>query len=100
MILVADREMVVQPDQRVSTDWVHVDACRLGCRERMDCAAIERAFRRLLQLDRGQAWPPILGHWEDGRFVVDDGRHEYLAALALGRERVFVAWLEPAPVEE
>jgi len=30
------------------------------------------------------------------RFLVDDGRHDYLAALMLGRERLFVCWLEQA----
>ena len=94
MLTCEDRQMVVQPHQRVQTAWVHVDMCQLGSRVRMDCAAIERAYRRLLHLDQGQVWPPVVGHWEGERFVVDDGRHEYLAVLALGRTRVFVAWLE------
>jgi hypothetical protein len=36
-------------------------------------------------------------HWEDGRFVVCDGRHDYLAALMIGRDKLFVYWLEAAP---
>lgn len=36
-------------------------------------------------------------HWEDGRFVVCDGRHDYLAALMIGRDKLFVCWLEAAP---
>jgi hypothetical protein len=34
------------------------------------------------------------------RFLVDDGRHDYLAALMLGREKIFVCWLtdvRPSP---
>ena len=40
---------------------------------------------------------PIVGHWEDGRFVVCDGRHDYLAALMIGRDKLFVCWLEATP---
>ena len=71
-----------------------MDACRLACRERMDCAAIERAYRRYLQAGGAQFWPPIVGRWEGERFAVLDGRHELLALMALGREKVFVAWTE------
>jgi hypothetical protein len=42
-------------------------------------------------------WPPIVGHWEDGRLVVCDGRPDYLAALMIGRDKLFVCWLEVAP---
>ncbi|HWQ55675.1 MAG TPA: hypothetical protein VN442_18455 [Bryobacteraceae bacterium] len=90
---VEDRSLKVAPEQRVETAWVDIDACKLGCRERMDFAAIERAGRKNLQLGKCQTWPPIVGHWEGERFVVVDGRHEFLACLALGRERLFVAWI-------
>jgi hypothetical protein len=118
--VIEDRSMVVQPDEIVKTAWVPVDQCVIGCRDRMDFAAIERAGRKLLQIGRAQTWPPINGEWERvpggvprcggscgdadceraakaapvERFVVHDGRHEFLAALALGREKVFVAWRE------
>jgi hypothetical protein len=89
-----DRSVFVQPDQRVKTEWIDIDRCRLGNRARMDFAAIERAGRQYVQAGDGQIWPPIVGHWADERFTVCDGRHEYLALLALGRERIFVAWIE------
>jgi hypothetical protein len=97
--MIEDRSMVIQPDEIVVTAWVPVDQCVIGCRDRMDFAAIERAGRRLLQIGRAQTWPPIVGTWEGigsvtQRFIVLDGRHEFLAALALGREKVFVAWRE------
>jgi hypothetical protein len=94
-VLLEDRHVKVEPGQRVVTDWVDIDLCVLGCRERMDFVAVERAGRRLLRLGGSMTWPPPVGQWrDDGRFVVLDGRHELLAALALGREKVFVCWVE------
>lgn len=55
---------------------------------------MEKKWRRLLQQGEAACWPPIVGHWEDDRFVVCDGRHEYVASLMLGRARIYVAWLE------
>lgn len=90
-----DRSLFVQPSQVVKTEWVDIDSCVMACRERMDFAAIERAGRRILQAGECQMWPPPYGHWSGTRFVICDGRHEYLASLALGRTKLFVAWLEP-----
>jgi hypothetical protein len=93
-VLVAeDRSMCVQPHQVVQTAWVDIDLCKLGCRMPMSPEAVEKKFRRLLNLGDCAPWPPIVGHWEGERFLVDDGRHDYLAALMLGREKVFVCWL-------
>jgi hypothetical protein len=50
----------------------------------------------LLNLGKCAPWPPVIGHWEGGRFLVDDGRHDYLAALMIGRDKLFVCWLEGA----
>jgi hypothetical protein len=101
-VLVAeDRSMCVQPYQTVQTAWVDIDLCKLGCRVPMSPEAVEKRFRRLLNLGDCAPWPPIVGHWEGERFVVDDGRHDYLAALMLGREKVFVCWLHdvhPQPI--
>jgi len=47
----------------------------------MSPEAVEKKFRRLLNIGDCAPWPPIVGHWENGRFVVCDGRHDYLAAL-------------------
>lgn len=88
-----DRSMLVLPHQRVETAWVDIDCCRLGCRVAMSPEAVEKKYRRLFQQGDGAPWPPIVGHWEGPRFVVCDGRHEYLAALMLGRNLLFVAWL-------
>lgn len=86
--------MRVAPGEIVKTQWVSIDRCKLGCRERMDFAAIERAGRKYLQVSYAQFWPPIVGEWDGERFVVLDGRHEFVALLAMGRTEVFVAWKE------
>lgn len=100
-MVIADRSMVVQPTQAVMAEWVDVDACVLGCRERMDLGAVEAKYRALLQLGGADQWPPIVGHWRaDGRFSVDDGRHSFVAALCLGRRRVFACWLVEVRGEE
>ena len=89
--------MCVQPHQLVRTAWVDIDLCRLGFWMAMSPEAVEKKFRRLLNIGDCAPWPPVVGHWEDGRFLVDDGRHDYLAALMIGRDKLFVCWLETAP---
>ena len=93
VMVAEDRSMCVQPHQVVRTAWVDIDLCKLGCRLPMSPEAVEKKFRRLLNLGDCAPWPPVVGHWEGERFLVDDGRHDYLAALMLGREKLFVCWL-------
>lgn len=62
----------------------------------MNPEAVEAKFRRFLNLGDNSAWPPVVGHWSEDRFIVMDGRHEYLAALMIGRTRIFVCWLATA----
>lgn len=88
-----DRSICVQPEQKVVTDWIDIDLCCLGSRTRMSPEAVTEKYRILLQHNEAAIWPPIVGHWENNRFIVDDGRHEYLAWLMLGRKKIFVAWL-------
>jgi hypothetical protein len=92
-----DRSMCVRPEQTVQTAWVDIDLCSLGFRLPMSPEAVENKYRRLLNLGDCAPWPPIVGHWESDRFLVDDGRHDYLAALMLGRDKLFVCWLEAVP---
>lgn len=42
----------------------------------MSPEAVEKKFRRLLNLGDCAPWPPVVGHWEGERFLVDDGRHD------------------------
>ena len=97
VVVAEDRSMCVQPHQLVRTAWVDIDLCRLGFRMPMSPEAVEKKYRRLLNIGDCAPWPPIVGHWEDGRFIVWDGRHDYLAALMMGRDKLFVCWLEAAP---
>lgn len=94
-----DRSMCVQPSQVVQTAWVDIDLCKLGCRSPISPEAVEKKFRRLLNIGDCAAWPPIVGHWEGERFLIDDGRHDFLASLMLGREKVFVCWLQDHPLQ-
>ena len=55
---------------------------------------LDRAYQRRLQLGEHQPWPCPRGHWEGERFVLVDGRHDYVAALMLGHGHLFVAWVE------
>lgn len=91
--MIDDRTMIVQPHQTVVTQWVDIDLCKLGSRARMTPEAVEKKWRGMLQIGDGQQWPPVVGHWDCERFVVDDGRHCYLAALMHGRTRLLVCWL-------
>lgn len=97
VVVAEDRSMCVQPNQVVRTAWVDIDLCRLSFRLPMSPEAVEKKYRRLLNLGECAPWPPIVGHWEEGRFVVCDGRHDYLAALMIGRDKLFVCWLDAAP---
>jgi hypothetical protein len=91
-----DRSLAVHPGQIVRTSWVDIDLCRLGNRAQMSPEAVEKKFRRLLNLGDCAPWPPVVGLWEGDRFTVCDGRHDYLASLMIGRDKLFVCWLEEA----
>ncbi len=95
-----DRNLVVEPGQVVQTGYVPVERVKLACKERMAMGDVENAYRRILQLDGAQAWPPPVGYWEEGperQFVILDGRHAFVAYLMLGYSRVLVAWLMSPP---
>lgn len=90
---VADRSFTVPAGRKVATGYVAVDRVRLRCRERMAVGDVDAAYRRLLQLGDGSCFPPPNGRWSGDTFEIADGRHEYVAALMLGRTHIFVAWL-------
>jgi hypothetical protein len=92
-----DRTLIVSLKQIVKTDWVPLHRVRLACPAPMAVGDVERAFKRVL--DRGGengGWPPPVGHWlvDDNVFVIDDGRHEFVASLMHGQYEIFVAWVE------
>lgn len=90
-----DRSLYVKRNQLVKTAQIDIDCCKLGSRVGMSPEAVEKKYRKLLcQGDDAACQPPIIGHWEGDRFIVQDGRHQYLATLMLGRDQIFVAQLE------
>ena len=50
VMVAEDRSMCVQPYQVVQTAWVDIDLCQLGCRVQMSPEAVEKKYRRLLNL--------------------------------------------------
>lgn len=80
----------------VRTGYVPVESVILACRDRMAIGDVERAMQRRMACAPGQPWPCPVGEWRGGRFVLYDGRHEFIAALMLGVEHVLMAWIEPA----
>lgn len=92
-----DRTLRVEPGQVVESAWIDIAQCVLANRARMSLEAVEAKYRRLLCQGEAAVWPPITGYWQaDGRFLVCDGRHEYVAALIAGRAAVLVAWIRTA----
>jgi hypothetical protein len=96
--MVEDRSIKVPPGFTVMCARVPIDQIKLANRTRMDFAAIERKGNKLLQQGDCDSFPPPNGQWEGDRFVIYDGRHEFLAAYALGRETLLVAWLQEEKV--
>lgn len=93
-----DRSMAVAPGQIIETGYVPVENVVLACRERMAVGDVNTAYQKRLQLGDHQSWPPPRGHWRGDRFVVVDGRHEFVAALMLGQSHLFVAWPKAHPI--
>lgn len=89
-----DRSLTVQPGKIIKTGYADVFRVRLACRERMAVGDIDRAFQKRLQHGAAQPWPCPNGHWEDGLFVIHDGRHEWVASIMLGQTHLLVAWIE------
>jgi hypothetical protein len=95
--MIEDRSIAVPPGHIVKTGYVSVWNVEFSCRDRMSVGDVDRAFQKRLQLGDHQPWPPPRGHWHlNNRFIIEDGRHEYLAALMLGIEYLLVAWTEKA----
>lgn len=97
-MMLPDRHLVVAPGVKVHTAYVSVFDCVLANRERMAVGDVDRAFQKLLQLGDNCLWPCPNGHWRPlpfgKQFVIEDGRHEWVASVMLGRTHILVAWLE------
>lgn len=93
VLLAADRTLRVPRGATVRTGYVDVFRVRLDCRDRMAVGDVAEKYRELLQLGDGCRWPCPVGYWEGDTFHVTDGRHEWVAAVMLGREQILVAWV-------
>lgn len=92
--MIPDRSLAVPHGHVVKTAWVDVWQCKLACRDRMAVGDIKEAHSRLLQQSGYAIWPLPNGRWDGERFVIHDGRHEYLASVMLGYTHILVAWIE------
>ena len=61
VMVAEDRSMCVQPDQLVRTAWIDIDLSRLGFRMPMSPEAVEKKFRRLLNLGGAHRGRPSSG---------------------------------------
>lgn len=92
-----DRSMIVPAGKLVKTGYVPIDQIKLKCRDRMSIGDVEYSVRKRLAIGPSQPWPCPVGEWDGSRFVIFDGRHDYISALMLGLEYILVAWLIPKP---
>lgn len=92
----SDRSLRVPETHVVRTAYVDVFCIRLECRDRMAVGDVGVAYQKLLQLGNDEQWPCPTGRWsEDGKtFLLADGRHQWVASVMLGREKMLVCWLE------
>lgn len=89
-----DRSISVPPGAVIRTGYVPIDDIVMACRDRMAMGDVKDPYEKRLQLGDHQPWPCPRGYWRDDRFVIMDGRHEYVAALMLGYPYLLVAWVE------
>lgn len=92
--LAEDRALAVPAGHVVMTAHVDVFRCRLANRSRISVGDIDRAYQRRLQIGDASPFPCPNGEWEGETFVICDGRHEWLATIALGHPTILVAWVE------
>lgn len=95
LALATDRALRVPAAHVVRTGYVDVFQVRLANRAGMAVGDVDRAYQKRLQCGPDQPFPCPNGRWEGERFVLLDGRHEWVAAVMLGHPRLLVAWVEP-----
>lgn len=91
-----DRSISVPSGSVVKTGYVDVFRVRLACRERMAMGDIDHAYQKRLQSGGNHPWPCPTGEWDGDTFMLYDGRHEWIATVALGHTHMLVAWVANA----
>lgn len=94
LALAEDRALAIPAGHLVRTAHVDVFKVRLANRSRMAVGDIDRAYQKRLQLGDAHPFPCPNGEWAGDTFVIFDGRHEWLATVALGHPTLLVAWVE------
>jgi hypothetical protein len=89
-----DKSIAVPQGAIVRTGYVDVFAVRLACRERMAIGDVSEAYQKRLQLGDCEPFPCPTGYWEEGIFILIDGRHGWIANVMLGKTHILVSWLE------
>lgn len=95
LTVAVDRAFSVPAGHIVKTASVDVFRCRLANRARIGVGDIEHAYHK--RLNAGEAAHPFPcpnGEWDGETFIIHDGRHEWIATVALGYPKILVAWVE------
>jgi hypothetical protein len=93
VLIAEDRSVNVPSGFVIKTGYVDVFKVRLACRERMSIGDLTLAYGKRLQCGSNHPWPCPNGYWDKDEFIIQDGRHEWLVAVALGLTHILVAWL-------
>ena len=85
------REFLIPEGKIVKTQYVPVKDVYLGCHDRMAVGDVKLVYDELIQT--GPKFPCPFGEWHGNRFMIIDGRHEFLAYVMLGYDHILVSWL-------
>lgn len=92
--IAGDRTIRVPSGAIVRTNYVDVFKVKLACRERMAVGDVGAAYQKVLQLGDHEQFPCPVGYWEEDTFVLQDGRHHWIASIMLGKTHILVSWIE------
>jgi hypothetical protein len=89
--------MLVPPGHIAKTMIIPVETAMLASKDRIAVGDVDRAYQKRLQIGSNHPWPCPIGYWQGNRFLIVDGRHEWIATIMLGHETILVAWIESMP---
>ncbi|QRQ99694.1 hypothetical protein [Dyadobacter sandarakinus] len=90
-----DKSISVKPGGVVKTGYVKTENVVLLCKDPMSKGDISEKYELVKQNAPNQIFPCPIGHFrEDGRFVILDGRHTFIALVMNGFESILVSWID------